>query len=115
MQKIYDNIWDLCNATQTVIEQFIHQSQCQVALLVLKRAELVELTMKNISEQKASMMTPQRMGELGKELGKALVKKKQKLHQRHTGKPMKLDLTPANTPTETVVKPAVLSDINVLK
>ena len=115
MQKIYDNICDLCNATQTVIEQFIHQSQCQVALLVLKRAELVDLTMKNISEQKASMMTPQRMGELGKELGKAPVKKKQKLHQRRTGKPMKPDLTPANTPTETVVKPAVLSDINVLK
>ena len=92
-------------------EQLIHQSQCQVALLVLKRAELVDLTMKNISEQKASMMTPQRMGELGKELGKAPVKKKQKLHQRRTGKPMKLNLTS----TETVVKPAILSDINVLK
>ena len=62
MQKIYDNIWDLCNATQTVIEQFIHQSQCQVALLALKRAELVDLTMKNISEQKASMMTPHHTG-----------------------------------------------------
>ena len=80
-QKIYDTIWDLCNATQTVIEQFIQQSQCQVALLVMKRAELVDLTMKNISEQKASMMTPQRMGELGKELGKATSELYRKTHE----------------------------------
>ena len=58
MHNIYCTIYDLCERTEQSIKQFISHALTQVALLQLKRAELVDKTVLHLKEGKARFKAP---------------------------------------------------------
>ena len=116
MTKYYDNIVDLCAGVQNCVEQFVYQVEMQVSMMQLRKADLIDRTIKLVGEGEASPLTSDRLVQLidlsllttptasskkRKTTPGAPVKTKKKklLDRRGKGGMIKLDLTPNPVPT----------------